>query len=134
MDENDRRSIYTFCTEEELPSGHVLFDHGELGEMLYFIEKGRLAVHKFTGFQEKMQVIALLDSGSVVGESALLAEHCHKTKVTAIEDSKVLALSLEKYKVLQREQPELAFRFLTYLLTIITLRLEKTSARLAHIL
>lgn len=134
MDERDWQSVYSFCSVERLVSGHVLFDYGDPGKALCFIQCGRLAVHKFTGFQKKMQVVALLDKGSVAGEAALLESHCHKTKVTAVEDSELLRLSVEKYQTLQSEQPDLALRLLAYLLSITNLRLEKTSERLAQIL
>lgn len=134
MDERDWQSVYSFCSVKSLSAGHVLFDYGEPGEALYFIQSGRLAVHKFTGFQKKMQVVALLDQGSVVGEANLLENHCHKTKVIAIEDSELLSLSVQKYQKLQNEQPGLTFRLLAYLFSITSLRLEKTSERLAQIL
>jgi CRP/FNR family transcriptional regulator, cyclic AMP receptor protein len=134
VDEHDRESIYAFCSMETLAAGEVLLDYDEPGKALYFIKAGRLAVNKFTGFQKKMQVVALLGQGSVVGESALLEKQCHKTKVTAIEDSELLCLSSKKYKILQNELPDLAFCLLEYLLSITRLRLEKTSERLAQIL
>lgn len=134
MDERDRQAVYALCSVKSLASGSTLFDYGEPGKALYFIQGGRLAVHKFTGFQKKMQVVALLDTGSVVGEAALLGSHCHKTKVIAIEGSELLCLSVEKYQTLQNEQPDLALRLLAYLFGITRLRLEKTSERLAQIL
>jgi len=134
VEEGDRQFLYAFCSRKKLTAGQVLFDYGESGKAVYFIENGRLAVHKFTGFQNKMQVVALLDKGSIAGESAMLEKHCHKTKVTAIEDSTLFSLSIEKYKTLEKDQPELALRFLKYILTVTSLRLEKTSERLAQIL
>ena len=134
MDERDWQLIYSFCTTKSVSAGHVLFDYGEPGKTLYFIRGGRLAVHKFTGFQKKMQVVALLDRGAVTGESALLESHYHKTKVTVIEDTELLCLSVKNYQTLKNEQSELAFRLLEYLFSIISLRLEKTSERLAQIL
>lgn len=134
MDERDWQSVYAFCSVKSLVAGRVLFNYGEPGKAIYFIQGGRLGVHKFTGFQKKMQVVALLDKGSVVGEAALLDNHCHKSKVTAVEDSELFRLSIQKYQTLLNEQPELALRLLAYLFSITSLRLEKTSERLAQIL
>jgi CRP-like cAMP-binding protein len=64
----------------------------------------------------------------------VLGAHLHKTKVTATEEATLLSLSKEEYQRLLSEQPELALRFLSYLISIVTLRLEKTSERLAQIL
>lgn len=134
MNEGDKRSIFSYCTEKRLSTGTVLFEYGEPSLTLYFLAEGRLAVHKFTGFQEKMQVVALLDGPAVVSESALLKEKVHRTKVTAIENSLLYCLTQEKYQLLQKENSDLAARFLSYLLHVVSLRLEKTSERLAHIL
>lgn len=134
MKENDKKSVLSYCSEKRLSAGEILFEYNEPSPTLYFLAEGRLAVHKFTGFQQKMQVVALLDSGSVVCESALLVESHHKTKVTVIEDSLLYCLSHEQYNLLQEENPGLATRFLEELLRVVSLRLEKTSERLAQIL
>lgn len=134
MKGNDKKSVLSYCSEKRLSVGSVLFEYDEPSLTLYFLAEGRLAVHKFTGFQQKMQVVALLDNGSVVSESALLVESRHKTKVTVIEDSLLYCLSKEQYHLLQEEHPGLAVRFLENLLRVVSLRLEKTSERLAQIL
>ena len=134
MNEGDKSSILSYCSEKRLPAGAVLFEYDEPSLTLYLLAEGRLAVHKFTGFQEKMQVVALLDNATVVSESALLTNAGHTTKVTAIESSLLYCLTQEKYHLLQKENPELAARFLGYLLRVVSLRLEKTSERLAQIL
>ena len=134
MKESDRQALYAFCSEKSLGAGELLFDYGQPGKALYFIEKGRLAVHKFTGFQKKMQVVALLESGSLVGESALLDNHVHQSKVTVVEDCRLMCLGIQQYQKLQNEKPDLALWLFAFLLQITTLRLEKTSERLAQIL
>ena len=134
MEVNDRKMLYAFCSERSLLVGELLFDYNEPGKSLYFIEEGRLAVHKFTGFQEKMQVVALLEKGSIVGESGLLRNHVHQSKITVVEDCRLMSLSAQQYQKMQNENPDLALRFFAYLLKITTLRLEKTSERLARIL
>ena len=134
MDDADRQVIYGYCSARQLAAGDILFENGEQGTALYFIESGRLAVHKFTGFQDKMQVVALLDRGSIVGESSLVAAHRHKAKVTAIEEASLLCLERESFQKMMNDVPSLAIRLYEYVLGVMSLRLEKTSARLATIL
>ena len=134
MNDADRQAIRGYCTAKQLAAGTTLFENGEPGTTLYFIERGRLAVHKFTGFQNKMQVVALLDSGSVVGESSLVAAHKHKAKVTVIEDASLLCLERSSFQKMLNDTPELAVRLFEYVLGVMALRLEKTSSRLATIL
>jgi CRP/FNR family transcriptional regulator, cyclic AMP receptor protein len=134
LDEDERKTLLSLCAEKELKEGGVLFDYHESAETIFFLKEGRLAVHKFTGFQEKMQVIALLDPGAVVGEAALLKSHVRKTRVSAIEGSRLYCLDREDFTNLQQNNPTLAFHLLEYVLSIANLRLEKTSERLARIL
>jgi len=134
LDSEEMGELFSLCTEKQLDSGATLFDYQEPAESVFFLKEGRLSVHKFTGFQEKMQVIALLDPGTVVGEAALLRTHTRKTRVTAIEESSLYCLDRKDFFKWQEKSPVLATRFLEYLLSIVTLRLEKTSERLARIL
>ncbi len=121
-------------TETMLKEGEILFDYNDATESFYFLQEGRLAVYKFTGFLNKMQVVALLDRGAVVGEGALLAGNSRKTRVTATEDCVLFKMSRQAFVRFQKEFPEYGALFLVYLLKIVSLRLEKTSERLARIL
>ncbi len=131
---DERSALFSLCTEKPLDAGELLFDYQESAESIFFVQDGRLAVHKLTGFQEKMQVIALLDPGTVAGEAALLQGHTRKTRVTAIAKSSLYCLERKEFIHWQKNSPEAAFRFLQYLLSLVSLRLEKTSERLARIL
>jgi CRP/FNR family transcriptional regulator, cyclic AMP receptor protein len=134
LDAEEMNELFSLCTEKQLDKGEALFDYQEPAESIFFLKEGRLAVHKFTGFQEKMQVIALLDPGTVVGEAALLHTHTRKTRVAAIEKSSLYCLGRKEFFSWQKKSPVMASRLLEYLLSIVTLRLEKTSERLARIL
>ena len=115
-------------------SGETLYDFDEPADTLYYLEKGRLSVQKHTGFEEKMQVIALLDPGAIISEASLLGGYCHQTRVAAVDQCQLLCLDREKYMQLKKDDAETATIFLEYILRIVSLRLEKTSERLAHIL
>ncbi len=134
LEENDRQLFTSLLKEEKIAAGETLFEYHDAATALYFLAEGRLSVHKHTGFQEKMQVVALLDPGSMVGEAALVKGHCRQTRVVAIEDCHLYVLKREDFAVLKREASQLACRFLEYTLSIATLRLEKTSDRLARVL
>lgn len=134
FDNEAQQGFISLCTEEKLNAGAALFDYSELAEKMFFLENGQLAVHKKTGFLQKMQVIALLSPGAVIGEAALLEGHVRDTRIIAIEDSRLFCLERRDFVRFQQEFPESAFRLLEYLLSIASLRLEKTSERLARIL
>ncbi len=133
-DDKIRHEFISLFTEKKLAADKVLFDYNEPAEKLFFLKEGHLAVYKYTGFLEKMQVIALLDPGAVVGEAAFIQHHVRSTRVTAIEESRLFCLAKKDFVIFQKQFPKGAAAFLEYLFSIVSLRLEKTSERLARIL
>jgi CRP/FNR family transcriptional regulator, cyclic AMP receptor protein len=133
-DDEACQEFFSLFTEKKVAAGDILFDYNDPADEFYLLTKGHLAVHKFTGFLKKMQVIALLDPGAVVGEGAILEKHVRNTRVTAIEESSLLGITKKDFFSFNKRFPENGSQILEYLLSIVSLRLEKTSARLARIL
>ena len=133
-DDKVSNEFISLLTEEKIGADEILFDCNESADKVFFLKEGHLAVHKHTGFQKKMQVIALLDPGTVIGEAALLQKHVRTTRVTSVVDSKLFFIKRNEFLRFQRQFPESGFCFLRYLFVIVSLRLEKTSERLARIL
>lgn len=133
-DEGASRELVSLFTEKSAAAGDILFDHNDPAEAFFLLIEGRLAIHKYTGFLERMQVIALIDPGAVVGECSVLPRHKRTTRVTVIQDSKLLCLAKKDFVSFQEAFPKSSNAILQYLLSIVSLRLEKTSERLARIL
>ncbi len=134
MNEEEHRLFISLLSEKRISAGETLFEYDDSAEALYFLRKGRLSVHKFTGFLKKMQVVALLDPGAIVGEAALLQNYSRQTRVVAIEDCMLYGFKKEDFATLKEHSCKLACRFLEHILSIVSLRLEKTSDRLARVL
>lgn len=117
-----------------VPTGELLFAAGEDADCLYFILEGRFAVHKSIGIGERTQVVALLDTGTIIGEAAVVADRLRGATVLAVEDSTVACLSRQAFAVLEEQAPELFIRLLKKILSITSLRLQKSSERLALVL
>jgi len=132
--EDDYVLLHSFCQERKLATGEQLFDYEDDADTLFFLHNGRLAVHKYSGFQSKMQVVALLDTGTVVAEGAVIEGHVHKCKVTAVDDCILSSLSHKAYCQFREKAPDLAFLLFEYLFKIASLRLEKSTERMARIL
>jgi CRP-like cAMP-binding protein len=86
---------------EEFPGGAILFQQGDEGDKLYFIEKGQVQL------TEDGHAIDTLDAGDVVGEIALLTGARRTAEARA--SGKVVALSLSRadFQRLRRMLPEL---------------------------
>lgn len=118
----------------ELEKGEKLFQIGDHAAGVFYVVSGQFAVKKFTGFEEKMQVVALLSSGAVIGENGILENHRRTATVVAVEQCEVVELSRDHYEAIKNESPELALKLVEYSIKISGLRLDACTARLAHIL
>ena len=116
------------------PAGTEIFKKGDPADCLYLLTAGRVAVQNKTGFGERRQVIALLDPGAPVGEKGLLGSGVRGATVTAVQDSELLILDHESFAKLAGDHPVLAIKVLQWLLHRVSLRLEKSSERLVHVL
>jgi CRP-like cAMP-binding protein len=115
-------------------AGTQVCQKGDPADCLFFLMIGRVAVQNKTGFGERMQVVALLDPGAPVGERGLLGGRTRGATLTAVKDSELLVLSQEAFDILVDEAPVLVIKLLKWLLNRVSLRLEKNSERLAHVL
>jgi len=115
-------------------AGTTIFKKGDSADCVYFVQTGQVAVQNKTGFGEKMQVVALLDPGAPVGEKGLLGPRARGATLVAVKDSKLLTLSEEAFDILADKSPALAIKLLKFLLNRVSLRLEKSSERLTHVL
>jgi len=103
-------------------------------DCFYLLVTGKIAVRKRTGFGNRLQVVALLDPGAPIGEGGLLNGQIRGATLTAVADSHLLVLSRQAFDKISATDPALALKFLKWLMERVSLRLKKSSERLAHIL
>lgn len=117
-----------------LKDSDVLFDSGDKADGIYFVVSGQVAVQKETGFGARKQVVALLDKCAPVGEGGLLSGALRGATVVAVRDCIFLHLSRNSFEQLCEERAEFGLNFFRWLLKRVSLRLERSTERLAHIL
>ena len=96
---------------------------------MFFLENGRLAVLKETGFNHRTQVVALLEPGASVGEGGALGDSFRSATIMAIEESLLFFLSRATLVSLAEKDPQILIRLLKRLLYTTNLRLQKSSER-----
>lgn len=103
---------------EEIPvtKDTILFKEGEIGDAMYVIVDGKIAVHK----GEKQ--IATLTKWDCLGEMALLDEEPRSADATASSDSILLRISQESFAELLHQHPNIMHS----LLKILTGRLRNS--------
>jgi len=86
----------------ELSEDQILFQEGDAGESLYFVNKGILEA-KTAGSK-----LGLITAGQCFGEFSFLMQKPRTATVRAIESSELLELSADKMRGVVQNQPRLA--------------------------
>lgn len=134
LDEREVGVLLRTMAVVSLKAGTPLYKINDPADCLYVLVAGKIAVQMSTGFGDRLQVVALLDSGAPIGESGLLDNQARGATLATVEDSCLLSLSRRDFADLTTTHPALAVKLLKWLMTRLSMRLRKNSERLAHVL
>ncbi len=95
------------------PKDTMIFSEGQPGEELYIIQRGSVKITKIVDNNEVL--LAVLKSGDIFGEMALLESKPRSASAVAYEDCTVLAVNRENFQRMVGTQPQIVTR-LTQLL------------------
>jgi CRP-like cAMP-binding protein len=119
-----RRAIEKAAVRVRLRGGEVLFRHGDAGDALYIIERGKIEISVQAADGRKLALDVLHD-GEVFGEIALFGGHRTAT-ATALSDCELRCIRRANVLEALRRKPELALDFIDVLCE----RLRKLSGKL----
>ena len=134
LDRKEAETLLAAMDWLDLSAGSTLYHSDQSAGHFYVLVTGRIAVQKPTGFGERMQVVALLDAGAPLGESGLLDGQQRGATLTAVLPCRLLVLSSAAFAALTRSHSDLAVKLLSWVVARISLRLKKSSERLALVL
>jgi len=92
----------------QYPKNTMLFAEGESGPELFIIQKGSIRITKIVNNNEVL--LALLKSGDIFGEMALLENKPRSASAIAHEDSIIMAVNRANFKGMVVEQPKVISR------------------------
>lgn len=92
----------------QYPKDTMIFSEGESGPELYIIQKGSIRITKIVDNNEVL--LALLKSGDIFGEMALLENKPRSASAIAHEDSILMAVNRANFKGMVVEQPKVISR------------------------
>jgi CRP/FNR family cyclic AMP-dependent transcriptional regulator len=97
------------------PAGGVVFAQGDPAESVVYVQVGgiRLSVVSHAG---REAVVAMHGPGDFVGESALAGQRLRIATATAVVPTTALAIEKRKMQRVLHTKPELADRFISYVL------------------
>ena len=93
--------------------GSIVFCEGEPGDELFIIQKGSVKIIKITDNNEIL--LAVLKTGDIFGEMALLESKPRAAGAVAYEDCQLMAVNRENFQVMIKSQPQLIARLTTLL-------------------
>ena len=99
---DDLLPVANLCVRETLDAGDVLFHEGDLGDGLYVVVHGSVAVERGD------KVIAILGAGECVGEMAVLDWNPRSATVVAEEPTLLIRLDRHNLLDLLADHPKLA--------------------------
>jgi len=107
LDAQQWRTFAQYLTRHELRSGDLLVKQGDHDRTVYFLEQGSLQVF-VTGGTPGASRIAILRSGSILGEPGLFADGPRMANVEAMTPCVVWALRLPRFEELAARVPQVA--------------------------
>ncbi|MEW5958801.1 MAG: patatin-like phospholipase family protein, partial [Chloroflexota bacterium] len=108
LDNADLDLIASYLHKERYPKGSFVFREGEVGDTMYLVESGRLAV---VG-QEATDTIAIMGPGSFVGEISLLLAQPRTANLQVMIDAELWVLQKRDFEQLISTQPSIALEMM----------------------
>ncbi|MGD0090420.1 MAG: SulP family inorganic anion transporter, partial [Planctomycetota bacterium] len=125
--------LITYCETRKLEDGAALFQRGDPGDSLYFIERGEFSVlMRLDGGQTKR--LRTFGPGTIVGEMGLYSKQPRSADVVACGSCRVRKLSAGQLAQLEREHPEVAIEFHTFVIRLMSSRLAAANEEIRGLL
>src|SRR2546421_12270436 len=112
LDDNAAGELRTLLRTRTEPGGRSLFRAGDLGDVMYLIESGRVRI-TVTDDDEKDIVLAELAQGDFFGEMAIIDGKQRSADATVVEDARFAVLSRESFLGFIRNNPTVALEMLS---------------------
>ncbi len=122
------RTIAPYLTRHELRAGDLLIKQGDDDRTLYFLAQGNLQVF-VTGGLPGSNRIAILRTGSVVGEPGLFGDSPRMANVEAMTPCVVYALRGPRLEELAQRSPALALELLRSAGAVMAARMRANLAK-----
>ncbi len=122
MSPGDRATIDSLLTPRTVQSGTTLFVHGEPGDAMLIVARGRVGI--FATVHDAEELIAEISAGEFVGEMACIDPAPRSATVRALEEAVVFELSRANFVRLRRLSPGAAAALTGEIILEVTRRLR----------
>jgi CRP/FNR family cyclic AMP-dependent transcriptional regulator len=111
---DDLEQLSALLRTRRYAKGEVIFHQGDVGTALYIIRKGEVAI-RLSSPDGKEVILALLDRGDFFGELALLDGEPRSSDAVAREETDLLSIQREDFRVFLNSRPKVALGLLANL-------------------
>jgi CRP/FNR family transcriptional regulator, cyclic AMP receptor protein len=94
----------------------IIFTQGDRGDVLYYIQKGKVKLTVISG-DGKEGVVGILEKENFFGEGCLVGQPSHIVTATALEDSEIVRLPKESMLRMLDTRPEFSSIFIHHLVS-----------------
>lgn len=118
---------------KSIPAGAPLFVEQMIGDSLYIIAEGRIALSMRTSSGQE-RVLTRLEAPASLGEAALLRQGPRKCSAKAEVDTRVLEISRRDVVALQRSKPQACLKLMMKVVDLVGERLRAADDDLRAVL
>ena len=118
LTEADRQALIATTHFQRYRPGDVICRQGDVGDMLYVVVRGRVAVLKeILGGSKRSGAILLgyRGPGEILGEMSLVGSQERSASLVAVEDSELLCMEATRFSALMARQPAISWAVLSVL-------------------
>ncbi|MBI1893921.1 MAG: SLC26A/SulP transporter family protein [Candidatus Rokubacteria bacterium] len=126
-------ALIGYCETFNLQPNAPLFRQGDPGDALYFVETGRVSVLISLGDGQTKRLRAY-GPGTVVGEMAVYSKHPRSADVLTDVPCRIRKLSAENLARMEREHPDVAIQFHTFVIKLLSSRLALANEEILSVL
>lgn len=113
MKGSEYATFLEYCELVEVKEGEVIADIGEVGEALYFVVEGEVAL--VTGSKASEVEVGRIHTGELMGEMSFFDRKPRQVRLKAVTPrDRLLKLTRPMYKRLRIEHPYIAVNLLEY--------------------
>jgi len=112
LPEAELQRLADYCRLEQVARGRHLFRQGDPVRGFFVVRVGSIHVYRRSE-EGREQAIHLLRPGDSFAERAMISEAGYPAHARALEESEVILIPVEEFRLHQGERPDLAWRMLS---------------------
>ncbi len=132
VNSEELRIISKHMSVLELDPGDIVFNEGDEGNYICFIEKGKLEVLKKSSVTGSDVVLATLEKGQSIGEMSVIDSSLRSATIKSSTQSTLFILSKSAFDLIIDKHSRIGIKMLKGISRLLSTNLRDTSDRLAE--